>query len=58
MLSSDKKREPDGTVRLLLVEALVLLSTTRTGRDLLRAGGAYEIVRAAHLEEHDEKASP
>jgi hypothetical protein len=57
MLSSDKRREPDAAVRLLLVEALLLLCTTRPGRDILRAGGTYQIVRAVHLQEKDEKAS-
>jgi hypothetical protein len=57
MLPADKRREPDGAVRLLLVEALILLCTTRAGRDALRAGGTYEIVRAVHLSEQEEKAS-
>lgn len=35
----------------------MLLCTTRTGRETLRAGGTYEIVRAVHLSEQDEKAS-
>jgi hypothetical protein len=55
MLPTDKKREPDAALRLLLIEALLLLCTTRGGRDTLRAAGTYEIVRAVHLEEQNEK---
>ena len=35
-LASDKKRDSDERVRLLVVEALVLLCGTRAGRDLMR----------------------
>lgn len=50
-----KKREPDAVLRLTHVETLLLLCTTRWGRDFLRANGAYEIIRAAHLEETVDK---
>lgn len=39
------------------VETLLLLATTRWGRDYLRGHGVYEIIRGAHLEESVEKVS-
>ncbi|KAI9573854.1 hypothetical protein HD554DRAFT_560929 [Boletus coccyginus] len=56
-LPPTKKREPDAVLRLTHVETLLLLCTTRWGRDFLRANGAYEIIRAAHLEETVDKVS-
>lgn len=53
-LPPDKERDPDPSVRLMLVETLILLCGTRSGRDALRARGAYEVVRAAHKVERDE----
>lgn len=54
-LPPDKKRDPDPSTRLMLVEALILLCRTRSGRDTLRDRGAYPVVKAAHLAEHDEQ---
>ncbi|KAJ8095027.1 Protein hgh1 [Marasmius tenuissimus] len=56
-LPPDKTREVDSTLRLTLVETLLLSSHTRWGRDFLRANGVYEIVRAAHEVESVDKAS-
>ncbi|KAH7885751.1 hypothetical protein F5I97DRAFT_1875120 [Phlebopus sp. FC_14] len=56
-LPSSKKREADSVLRLTHVETLLLLCTTRWGRDYLRANGVYEIVRGAHLEETVDKVS-
>lgn len=56
-LPSTKKREPDSVLRLTHVETLLLLATTRWGRDYLRGHGVYEIIRGAHLEESVEKVS-
>lgn len=42
-------------LRLALVETLILLCTTRAGRDRLRESGVYEIVKIMHLSEQDEK---
>lgn len=53
-LPPDKERDPDPSVRLMLVETLILLCGTRSGRDKLRERGAYEVVRAAHKVEQDE----
>ncbi|KIM88162.1 hypothetical protein PILCRDRAFT_770815 [Piloderma croceum F 1598] len=56
-LPPDKKREPDYVLRLTHVETLLLLCTTRWGRDFLRENGVYEIVRATHENETDDKIS-
>ncbi len=48
-------REPDPVIRLTHIETLLLLCTTRWGRDYLRAHGVYEVVRALHENEHVEK---
>lgn len=50
-LPPDKKREPDTSARLILVESLLLLCHTRWGRDYFRAHGVYEIIREAHLKD-------
>lgn len=58
---ASKTREVDPSVRLCLVEALRLLTGTRTGRDHLRKCRAYYVLRAFHwwLEGLDESsASP
>ncbi|KAG9309887.1 hypothetical protein JVU11DRAFT_9917 [Chiua virens] len=56
-LPPTKKRESDPALRLTHIETLLLLCTTRWGRDFLRANGVYEIIRAAHLEEVVDKVS-
>ncbi|KAL5537031.1 HGH1 [Sanghuangporus sanghuang] len=54
LLPDSKKREPDEVLRLTHVETLVLLCTTRAGREYLRANGVYEIIRTLHLSEQSE----
>lgn len=44
-------------LRLAHVETLLLLCTTRWGREFLRGSGTYEIVRAAHESEQVERVS-
>ncbi|KAG1732385.1 hypothetical protein EDB19DRAFT_1896775 [Suillus lakei] len=56
-LPSTKKREADSVLRLTHIETLLLLCTTRWGRDYLRDHGVYEIVRGAHMEETVDKVS-
>ncbi|KAL4066153.1 hypothetical protein V8B97DRAFT_2015284 [Scleroderma yunnanense] len=56
-LPPSKKRESDSVLRLTHVETLLLLATTRWGRDHLRGHGVYEIIRGAHLEESVERVS-
>ncbi|ORY74997.1 hypothetical protein BCR35DRAFT_306395 [Leucosporidium creatinivorum] len=51
LLPPDKKREPDSAIRLILVETLVLLATTRQCRESMRARGVYEVIKRAHLAE-------
>jgi hypothetical protein len=55
-LPPTKKREPDSVLRLTHVETLLLLCTTRWGREFLRHNGVYEIVRTAHEAEKVDKA--
>ncbi|KAF7983741.1 hypothetical protein HWV62_19709 [Athelia sp. TMB] len=56
-LPPTKTREPDSVLRLTHVETLLLLCTTRWGREYLRANGVYEVVRAAHEVESVDKIS-
>ncbi|KAG2362174.1 hypothetical protein BDR07DRAFT_1357939 [Suillus spraguei] len=56
-LPSTKKRDLDPVLRLTHIETLLLLCTTRWGRDYLRDHGVYEIVRGAHMEETVDKVS-
>lgn len=56
-LPPSKKRESNSSIRLTLVQSLLLLCTTRWGRDHMRMHGVYEIIRAAHLEECVEEVS-
>ncbi|BFZ64557.1 Protein hgh1 [Saitoella coloradoensis] len=48
LLGDDKKRESDEGVMVALLDALLLLTTTRPARDLLRARKAYPIIRELH----------
>eukprot|EP00842_Homolaphlyctis_polyrhiza_P005245 jgi/Hompol1/5721/HPOL_002038-RA len=54
-LESTKQREPDQKIRLMLVEILVLLTSTRFGRDVLRSIKAYPVVQKLHLVERSEE---
>ena len=55
LLPDTKQREPDEVLRLTHVETLILLCTTRAGREFLRNNGVYEIVRALHSAEKVDK---
>ena len=55
LLPPDKKREPDEALRLAHIETLILLCTTRWGRDYLRDNGVYEVIRTLHLQETSEQ---
>lgn len=55
LLPPTKKRESDSVIRLTLVETLLLLCSTRWGRDFQRENGVYEIIRATHENETDDK---
>ena len=51
LLGPDKVREPDPAIRLILVETLLLLATTRACRESMRTRGVYFVIKAAHLAE-------
>lgn len=53
LLSPDKKRDPDATIIQTHLETLLLLTTTREGRDYLRKVKVYPIVRETHLRVQD-----
>ncbi|KAI8367192.1 hypothetical protein EDC96DRAFT_507226 [Choanephora cucurbitarum] len=54
MLGDDKKRETDSMLRTLLLESLILLTSTRFGRDYLREKQVYRVVQRLHIQETDE----
>jgi hypothetical protein len=54
LLPPDKKRETDHDTIRTHVETLMLLTTTRRGRDLLREVKVYPIVRETHLQVEDD----
>jgi hypothetical protein len=54
LLSPDKEREQDPEILKTHLETLLLLTTTRRGRDLLRAVKLYPIIRETHLHVEDE----
>jgi Domain of unknown function (DUF384)/Domain of unknown function (DUF383) len=56
-LPPTKKRESDPVLRLTHVESLLLLCTTRWGRDHLRTHGVYEVVRTLHEQETNDAVS-
>ena len=53
LLEPTKTREPDSKIRLILVEALLLLTQSRPGREHLRQKRAYPVVRNMHKAETD-----
>lgn len=57
LLPPEKQREPDATIRAILVETLVLLATSRANREAMRARGVYQVIKLAHLAEKDPKVS-
>lgn len=57
LLPPTKVREPDPAIRLILVETLVLLATTRACREAMRVRGVYEVIKMAHLAETVDKVT-
>jgi hypothetical protein len=57
-LNSDKQREPDSDIRVILLESLAQLCATRKGRNYLRDKCAYEILRELHKFENSDKGDP
>jgi len=54
LLPPDKRRDSDPTIIQAHVETLMLLTTTRHGRDILREIKVYPIIRETHLQIEDE----
>jgi hypothetical protein len=55
LLPPDKQREPESEIVVTHLESLMLLTTTREGRDRLRDVQVYAIVREVHSHVQDEK---
>lgn len=53
LLPPDKKRDPDNTIVQTHLETLLLLTTTRLGRDYLREVNIYPVVRETHSRVND-----
>ncbi|KAI9805227.1 MAG: hypothetical protein M1826_004778 [Phylliscum demangeonii] len=49
LLDAGKQREPDRAILTTHLETLLLLTTTRHGRDVLRAHAVYPLLRQMHL---------
>ncbi|CAO3625988.1 unnamed protein product [Mucor fragilis] len=54
MLDDDKKRENDRMLREMLLESIILLGSTRYGRDYLRQKQVYRVIQRLHIQETDE----
>jgi hypothetical protein len=54
LLPPDKKRDPDPSIIQTHIETLMLLTTTRLGRDKLREIKVYPIIRETHLHVENE----
>lgn len=54
LLPPDKKRDSDNVVIATHIETLLLLTTTRDGRDRMRAVNVYPIIRECHLHVDDD----
>lgn len=55
LLPPDKARESDHEILLTHIETLLLLSTTREGRDKMRSAGIYPLIRETHLHVDDDE---
>jgi hypothetical protein len=55
LLPPDKKRDSDNTIIVAHLETLLLLTTTRDGRDRMRAIKVYPIIRECHLHVDDDE---
>ena len=56
-LEPSKTRESDASLRQILVESLLLLTTTYKSRCFLRKFGTYRILQKMHLSESSEAVS-
>jgi len=55
LLPPDKEREKEVEILKTHLETLLLLTTTRDGRDLMRQIKVYPVVRECHLHVEDEE---
>lgn len=55
LLPPDKKRDSDTTIITSHLETLLLLTTTREGRERMREVSVYPVVRECHLHVEDEE---
>ncbi|KAI9669666.1 MAG: hypothetical protein M1831_007362 [Alyxoria varia] len=55
LLEPDKEREPDVGVLTTHLETLLLLATTKEGRQTLKDRGVYPVVRECHANVEDER---
>ncbi|EGS21458.1 putative cytoplasm protein [Thermochaetoides thermophila DSM 1495] len=53
-LPPDKQRDSDNSIIQTHIETLILLTTTREGRDLMRKVSVYPIIRETHLRVDDD----
>lgn len=54
LLPPEKKRDSDTSIIVTHLETLLLLTTTREGRDLMRAVKVYPVIRECHLHVDDD----
>lgn len=54
LLPPDKTREPDILTLMTHIESLLLLTTTRAGREQMRTSKVYPIIRETHLHVEDD----
>ncbi|KKY27073.1 putative dna-binding protein hgh1 [Phaeomoniella chlamydospora] len=54
LLPPDKRREPDNDILVTHLETLLLLTTTREGRELMRQVKVYPFIRECHLHVENE----
>ncbi|KAL4904247.1 hypothetical protein BDW74DRAFT_155368 [Aspergillus multicolor] len=54
LLPPDKQRESDNGIIVTHLETLLLLTTTREGRDRMRAVSVYPVIRECHLRVDDD----
>ncbi|KAJ5834260.1 hypothetical protein N7447_000286 [Penicillium robsamsonii] len=57
LLPPDKQRDSDPTIITTHLETLLLLTTTRDGRDKMRAVKVYPLIRETHLHVEDENVT-
>ena len=53
----DKTREPSSAIICVYLETLILLTTTKQGRDKLRSRKAYPVIRELHKAVLDDRVS-